>query len=760
MNPVSYPEYLGAADYMSLYNEALANDGKLPKYDSAEIVFTRNRDNFVLYPDEEYFNSNYLRKLQSYYNLIAEASGGNDIARYYTYMGWNTRNSLLALGDNERYNRINLRGNADYKINKYIRMRADGVAIFEFNRNLKNGDFWQNASTFLPNQAPVMIPVTNEDLLANASLVRDRYVLGGTSIYQDNIYGDMTMAGYTNTMDRIIQINTGLDLDLGLLAEGLSGKAYLTFDLRNYYETQQLNSYAVYEPVIIAGTDGTDSIGLNKIGLDVRQGTESLINPDMYRRVGLYGTLNYHRVFQTDHEINAVAVAYRQQLRLNSTLHQIKDLHFGLQANYSYKKKYIVQGGLVMAGSQKLPVANRYGWSPAAGLAWVVSEEDFMPGNFFDFLKLRFDWGLLNTDVGIDQYSLFQTSYSQGVNFNYFNGVVQNRVRNFSTIANPDLDWVRHRETSAGFEALILDRSLQLEGTWFRGLAYDEIIARSNNYPELLGNVLPLENYESHLVQGVEFGLNYNAGWDNLKLTVGSNLVYSVPKVVKTDELNYAYDYLKRTGKPTDAMFGWVAEGLFRDQADIDNHAVQTFGEVQPGDIKYKDLNSDGIIDTNDVDVIGYSHPRIQYAVHLNLRYKIFELFVIGTGQAGQSSFFNNPYYWVYGERKYSTQVLGRWTPETAGTATYPRLSSTNNSNNFRNSTYWIDKNNWFTLQRVQLTVNLPQRISDRSFVSGLQFYLRASNLFTISGIREKRELNIGTDPQFRTFAAGINASF
>jgi hypothetical protein len=158
--------------------------------------------------------------------------------------------------------------------------------------------------------------------------------------------------------------------------------------------------------------------------------------------------------------------------------------------------------------------------------------------------------------------------------------------------------------------------------------------------------------------------------------------------------------------------------------------------------------------------VIGYSHPRIQYAVHLNLRYKIFELFVIGTGQAGQSSFFNNPYYWVYGERKYSTQVLGRWTPETAGTATYPRLSSTNNSNNFRNSTYWIDKNNWFTLQRVQLTVNLPQRISDRSFVSGLQFYLRASNLFTISGIREKRELNIGTDPQFRTFAAGINASF
>ncbi len=760
MTPISYPQYLGAADYMTLYNEALGNDGLAPKYDSTAIAATRKGDNYVLYPDEEYFNANYLKKFKNYHRLIAGASGGNDIARYYTYMGWTTQNSMLALGDEERNSRINLRGSSDCQVNKYIRMSASGVAIFDFSNNLKNGDFWGNASTFLPNQAPLLIPVNDEDLLANASLIRGQYVLGGTGIYQDNIYGDVVMAGYRKTMNRIIQINSGLDFDMNFITPGLTGKAYLTFDMRNYYESRQLNTYAVYEPAVYIGSAGLDSLGLNKIGLDVKQGTESLINPDIYRRVGLFGTLNYHRIFNSIHEISSTAVMYRQQLRLNQQIHPGKDLHFGMQVNYSFRKKYILQAGGVVPASQKLPEANRYAFSPAVGAAWIISEEDFMPGDMFDFLKMRFNWGLINTDVGIDQEYLYQTTYSQGANFSYDNGIVQNRIRNFSTLANPALDWVKRRETSTGFEALILDRSLQLEATWFRSLLFDEITTRNNFYPSLMGSTLAYENYESHLDQGVELGITYHKDLNEVNISVGSNLVYSVPKVVKLDEPDYEYDYLVRTGKPTDAIFGWVDEGLFADQDDIDNHAVQTFGTTHPGDIKYKDLNDDHVIDDNDVKMIGYSAPRLQYALHCNIRYKLFELFMIGTGQAGQSTLFNNPYYWVYGERKYSELVMGRWTPETAATATYPRLSSTSNSNNFRSSTYWMEKDNWFTLQRVQLTMNLPERITGSNFISGLQIYLRGSNLMTLSNIRDKKELNIGTEPQFRTFAAGLNVTF
>ncbi len=766
MSPISYPKYLGAADYMTLYNEARVNDGKLPIYDSEAIDNTRNKVNPVLYPDESYYNSTYLKNFQSYFNLITEASGGNDIAQYYVYMGWNRQDSLLALGKSEKYDRINLRGNANYKINDYISMRADGVAIFELTNNMKNSDFYTNSSTFLPNQAPVLIPVSDSTLMANATLINGKYVLGGSSNYQDNIYGDMVLAGYTNTMNRILQVNSGLDFDLNFITEGLTAKAYLTFDVRNYYETRLLNKYAVYNPV----PEGDGNYTLDKIGLDVKQGAESLINPNFYRRIGLFGTLNYHRIFNTDHEINGIAVAYRQQLQLNNQIHETRDLHFGLQANYSYKKKYIAQVGGVVVGSPRFSSQNRYAFSPAAGLAWVISDEDFMPSDVFNFLKLRVNWGIINTDQGIADYYLYQTTYSQGNNFIYDNGVVQNRVRYFGNIGNPDIGWVKREELSAGFDALILNKSVNLEATFFRSRLYDEITIRDNYYPVFVGdtihrtndidNTLPYENYNSHLNQGVDFGITYHFRIQDFNLSVGSNLVYAVPKVLQLDEPDYEYDYLRRTGKPTDAIFGYVAEGLFSDDQDIASHPTQTFGVVQPGDIKYKDLNNDGIIDVNDMKVIGYSTPRLQYSLHFNISYKIVNLFVMGIGQNGQSTLFDSPYYWVYGERKYSELVMNRWTPETASTATYPRLSSVDNANNFRSSTYWLDQNNWFTLQRVQLSVNLPEKIAMNSFFKGAQIYLRGSNLLTLSKIREKRELNIGSAPQFRTYAVGLNASF
>lgn len=761
MNPISYPNFLDAANYMTLYNEALVNDGKTPMYSDDEITNTRNGSNPAFYPDESYFNSNYLRDFKTYHSIITEASGGNDIAQYFVYMGWNSKNSLESLGSEQRTDRINMRGNANYKINDYISMKADAVAIFDVNKNLKNGNFWENASNFLPNQAPVLVPVTDSTLLANAKVINEKYVLGGTSVYQDNIYGDQVLAGYRNTMDRILQINTGLDFDLNFLTQGLSATANLTFDMRNYYESRLLNQYAVYEPVVLSDKNGVDSIGYNKTGLDVEQGNESIINPDFYRRIGLFGTLNYHRNFD-DHEINAIGVAYRQQIQLNGNIHQVKDLHFGLQANYSYKHKYILQVGGVVAGSPRYSVQNRYTLSPAIGAAWIISDEDFMSSGFFDFLKLRANWGLLKTDQGVSDYYLYQTTYGQGSYFTYDNGIVQNRARYFLSIGNPEIGWVKRNEISLGFEALVLNRSLNLEGTYFNSRSYDELTTRDNYYPDLLGVVLPQENYNSHLNQGADLGITYIVSVGDFKVSIGSNLVYTVPKVLQLDEPNYEWEYLQREGKPTNAMFGWVAEGLFTDQDDIDKHAVQTFGAVQPGDIKYEDLNKDGTIDDNDVKIIGYNSPKIQYALHLKLKYKIFELFAIGTGQQGESQYFNNAYYWVYGDRKYSEEVLGRWTPDIAGTgtATYPRLSSTNNSNNFRNSTYWIKKSNWFTLHRVQLTLNLPESSGSNGIFKEFQVFLRANNLLTVSKLKEKLELNIGSEPQFKTFALGINASF
>jgi len=206
-------------------------------------------------------------------------------------------------------------------------------------------------------------------------------------------------------------------------------------------------------------------------------------------------------------------------------------------------------------------------------------------------------------------------------------------------------------------------------------------------------------------------------------------------------------------------MFGLVALGLFKDQAEISNYsAYQTFGAVQPGDIKYQDMNMDGKIDDADQTIIGNSWARMEIGFNLKLDYKSFELFALGTGQSGEERFYNNAYYWVYGDRKYSEVVLDRWTPETASTATYPRLSSSSNANNFRNSTFWLYETNWFTLHAVQLTYTLPGK--DFAGLQEARFFLRGSNLTTISKAKDKLQLNVGTQPQMRSFALGLNLLF
>ena len=250
-------------------------------------------------------------------------------------------------------------------------------------------------------------------------------------------------------------------------------------------------------------------------------------------------------------------------------------------------------------------------------------------------------------------------------------------------------------------------------------------------------------------------GLNYSLKLDDLEIRAGSNFAYSVPKVLIVDELNYEESYRKLTGQATDSYFGYVALGLFRNQTEIDSSPVQTFGTVKPGDIKYQDLNNDGIIDENDQKIIGNSQSRIHYGLNLYLKFRSLELFALGTGQSGRTRYYNNAYYWIYADRKYSEVVWDRWTPATAETATYPRLSTLSNPNNFRNSTFWLYDDNWFTLHTLQLTYSLP-------LVRGLEdarIFLRGNNLFTISEIKDKKQLTIGSSPQVRVVSLGLNIS-
>jgi TonB-linked SusC/RagA family outer membrane protein len=760
MNPISYPEFMGAADYMELYNEALQNDDKLPKYDQQSIDNTRSGTDPVLYPDEDYYNSSFLRNNKSFYHLTTQASGGNDAATYYAFLGWNRQHSLLTEGRKEFDDFINIRGNVNYNITDHIKMKFNGLALFDIHKG-PNGNFWGNSSTFIPNRNPLLIPVTEADQVPSTSIMNGNKVLGGTSEFTTNIYGDLVRAGYRNAYSRYLQVNTGFDFDLSPLLEGLSASVNLAFDLFNYYEARQLNQYAVYQPMM--GGSGGDSLYLVQHGVDVKQGQENINNAHFFRKIGFYGTLNYNRVIQENHEIRAVGVVFGDQFKRNESYTEFKrDLHFGLQGNYNFKHKYSVQLGAVVAGSPAYSSENRWAFSPAAAAGWVLSEEDFFPSTMF--FKLKASLGRIHTDREHHSSYLFRNNFTRGSNFYYQDGNGINQIANIQTVGNPDLGWARRDHFSVGFDAALLDYSLKIEAAYFYSRLSDVATLDTNSRPAFMG-VLPYRNYNSFQDQGFELGINYTTSFNDLTLTVGGNFTYAIPKVVQMDELNYPDDYRRQTGKPTDAIFGLVSEGFYTENDFTDgqlngNLPVPSFGAVQPGDLQYQDLNNDGRIDINDEKVIGYSHARMQYGLNLRLEFKFLELFVLGTGQTGESTIYNTPYYWVFGERKYPQYITGRWTPGTASAATYPRLSSTENAHNFRNSTFWLYENNWFTLHTVQLSANLPYSLAERAFFKELQVYLRANNLLTVSQNRERRELNIGTEPQFRVFAFGINASF
>lgn len=758
--PIAYPEYLNAAEYMELYNEALANDNLDPRYPDDVISNTRNGSDPVRFPNVDYYNSTYLHDYYTHNNVVGEASGGNDIGQYYLNLGWRHDNSLLKAGegDNESNDRLNMRGNVDYKLTDYIKVTFDGAAIFNFSRaprySSASNDFWALSTTLRPDIAPDLIPVElmeDEDLLGSAKLVNGKYLLGGTSEYRTNVFGELTLNGNRKVQDRLIEISTGLDFDLRNITPGLSASALFSFNMFNLFTADIENSYAVYRP----NYGGNNTIqSWSKYGTDIKVESQTLSDVNFYRRIGAYGTVNYNRIFDDVHEVSVNAIGYGDDYSIEGATQSNKHLHFGVRGHYAYDNKYIAELTGVFTGSQKLFESTPWSFAPGIGLGWILSEESFLSDNsLIDYLKLRTNLAIVNTDESISEYYLSRNLYSSSGTYYYNHGVYYNNGR-VIRLGNPNIGFEKHLNYNLGFESMLMDYKLGIEASYFYYKNYDVITRRVNLLPDFIVSP-PYENYESYQTQGVELGLNYSQKVGEVEFNLGSNFAYSVPKVLIMDELQYEEDYRRQTGRESDAYFGYVALGLFKDEAEIESSPTQTFGVVKPGDIKYEDLNSDGVIDILDQKIIGNSRSRFHYGVNLHVKYKFVELFGLGTGHYGQNSYFNNSYYWIYADRKYSAEVLNRWTPATAETATYPRLTTQSNPNNFRNSTFWLYDNNRFTLHTAQITFLLPK-------IGGIQdarVFLRGNNLFTVSKIKDKIQLNVGSAPQERIFSLGLNIS-
>jgi TonB-linked SusC/RagA family outer membrane protein len=760
--PVSYPNFLNSGDYMGYYNQALASDGLAPAFSQDVIAGTLNGANKIKYPDEDFYNSTYLKDFSTFHRLSTEASGGNDKAQYYSYVSWTRNSTLFKVGDSDKSgeNKFNFRGNVDYKLNDWVSASLDAVVILSADRQPNGQDFWQAASTQLPNSFPVLIPVSEvgDPVVAeSAEIIDGKYILGGTNQFRNNIYGNFAMGGHKVIQQRTAQVNTGLNFNFDKLVKGLSAKTHFSYDMLNEYQISYNNQYAVYE----RSYGPNDSLIVTQYGNNQRTNSQTLSNGAAERRLGIFATMDYQRVFNEKHDVSASALGYWRNTHLVGERFSERNNHFGLRASYMYNKRYLAEFNGAMVGSGRLIPDSRYVLAPSMSMGWIMSEEDFLSDNkLVNFLKLKASFGSTKTDLGFPGYFVYSSTYTGGETFNYNqrsgNGV---KVRLFQNLGNPNITLVSRDDLNIGIETQLADNRIWFEGNYFFSKSRGNIVKKNALTPDYLGGLLAYENYEDFSDSGFDLMLNYQDKLGAISYQLGFNVVYTLPKAVKIDELvNADAPLLQKQGKPYDAIFGYVAEGLFKDSTEIIGHPQQTFGTVRPGDIKYSDLNNDGIINENDRQIIGNTRPRTQYGVNLTVSYKNWSIFALGTAQTGGEKTFNSPYYWVTGnDAKYSEVVLDSWSP-TNTDGKYPRLTTGSGSNNFRTSTYWLEKNNWFTIHTAQLTYNLKG--AQGSVVREMNVYLRGNNLATFSKIKDKMELNIGSAPQMRTFSLGIDLSF
>ncbi|MCC4211270.1 SusC/RagA family TonB-linked outer membrane protein [Leeuwenhoekiella parthenopeia] len=784
--PRALPDYLGAADYMTAFNQARINDGASTTYSQDMIDATRSGVDPVRYPDNDLYGNRFVSRLINSFDVNLEASGGNEKVQYFLNLGANQSEGWIAYGKGDQSTRLNLRANTDYKLSDRLKANLDAIVVLDYfktpdvfdvnNEGVIQSDFWTILQNTRPNDYPLLIPidrVDNIDNLSNASLIDGQFLLGGNANFQRNLIGDLTNRGIKNINDRYLQFNTGLDWDLSFITKGLTASGKLTFDFFNRSVENQSSQYAVYQPQFLENQAGQDSLAVSIIGVDqpINQRNVSSSEAAFNRQLGFYGTLNYERSF-ADHAIDITALAYRTQQTLPGTTQDLKRLTFGLRANYMLAEKYIVEFSGAYIGSQKLAPGNRYGFSPTGGLGWLISNEDwFEKSDIFNYLKLRGTAGLTLND-SFDGNFLYQTSFSRAGFFNYNNTTGFNATRNqillYDQVGSP-IDFQKRFDVNFGFDAELFNNTVTLRASYFRSRSYDLVTQLNSSTPALTGYIITANN-NSFVDKGLEYQLNIkNDIGEDFKMEIGFTGIYNKSVVEKFEEPIYSDDsqYRVATGQPSGSIFSYVADGLlgpddFNPDGTLRSELPQpTFGSVQPGDIKYIDLNGDGVIDVDDQRIIGSNRPDMQYGVSLNLNYKNWQFYVLGVGQFGQDQFRNGSYFRFSGQDKYSVYALDAYGPgNTDVNATIPRLSSGNNSNNNRNSSFWLYENNFFNIPAIQLGYNF--RTNETSGIKDLKIYLRGIDVVSFNKNKEFTNLNfgVGSSPQTSGFALGLNTTF
>jgi len=765
-NMTSRPKFVDGATYASAMNEALANEGQDARYSDAAIAAYRSGSAPYRYPNVNWVNETFRNHaLDNHFAL--EFSGGGEKFRYFTMANLISDKGFIkspsendGYSTQDKYVRANIRTNLDIDLTKSTLLKVDILGMLsEQSRPGSNVNLW----SMVYNVPSIAFPMKNSNGYWGGSST-----WAGTS----NPVAQSTGAAYYKTHERALYFDATLNQDLKSITPGLSGTLSASYDIYStlYEDHSKEYLYGYYTSWL--DDNNADATSFYSGGKQGEMGSTAE-NSAYQRRLTFAAAVNYDRSFGKHDVYGQLKYDYEfnETTGLNTKVYR---QNISLWAHYGYARKYLLDVALVESGSSRLAPGTKWAFSPTVSAGWVLSKENFMKdAKWLDFFKLRASYGIINADYlpgdDMNVWTYYQQAYgTSGIQYPWGTGYDSNDGS--TTISqmpavNPSHE--KARKINVGFDATLF-KGLNVEFDYFWQHRYDIWVDGAGAYSAVIGLDAPYTNSGVVDQHGLDVSLDYTKTIGEITFNIGGTFTYAKNEIKDEAEEPRAYDNLKETGNPLSSTYGLIAEGLFTSQAEIDASPTQSFSTVRPGDIKYKDVNGDGIIDANDKCKIGYSTtcPEIYYTFHLGAEWKGlgFDAQFQGTGH--YSAVLNTSgYYWGLINNTNLSQYVydNRWTSENNdANALFPRLSSTSNANNYQTSTFWLRDRSFLKLRTLEIYYNLPKTLMAKTgFMKAAKVYVKGNDLFCADHIDTQDAEVLGqTTPASRSIIVGAQLTF
>lgn len=792
--PIGFPEYLGSADYATLYNEARLNDAKMTGADISSLnLFSQQAiDNFRrakgdnsdgLGYDWDYYDFAFKPGLQE--DISLSIRGGTDKVRYYVLanyfsQGGNYKYSNAGEYDSQtKFTRYNFRSNIDININRYLSTRLDlGARITDRNAPGTTAGRLMTICATQPPYLPILVeenahPQNEEYIQQNP-----RGMLYGDNIYRYNLLGELSRTGYLNEKNTYLNGSFAMNLDMEFLTKGLKAEVMFSYDasegrwinrkLDTYKDGyREYPKYATFMPIegsdaYMAGGHYTGAYKTgNKYDIDQTIGNGFSHNASDGRTY-IQARLDYNRLFSNRHEVTAMLLANRGNRTVNNELAYHSQGITGRFAYY-YNQKYLMEFNFGYNGSENFTPGKRYGFFPAGSIGWVVSEEEFMKkASWIDFLKVRASYGLVGSDNVSSRFP-YLAFYGGGSGYDFGNNFGTNvGGTSEGNLANANLTWEKARKLNVGIDFTTLNQRLALTIDAFYEYRFDIITDMNSDgimgYPDIVGKDAALQNLGEVSNRGVDIELSWNdkIGKD-FRYYIRPNLTFSRNRLEYKAEVARKNSWRKETGKRLYENFVYVFDHFVADQEEADRLnkiGYQPWGQLIPGDVVYKDLDRNGVIDDEDRTAMGNPRsPELMFGIPFGFQYKNFDFSVLLQGATKSSILLNGAAVFDFPQfeqdkiGRVKKMHLDRWTPETAATAKYPALHyGTHDNNKNGNSSLFLYDASYLRLKNVEIGYNVSPKLLRKFHVQQARIYVQGLNLLTFDKLGD-----VDIDPETKS---------